>query len=146
MRRFRDAPARVAVAWLVLLTATLLSWESARSSGDYRLASAVVLLIAFLKARLIGLEFMELRAAPLRICVEITLLVEIGQGRRIGHPFVEVADSLAAVHFGPSMLRISASKPSVDVWSTEGICSNPRATAKRRRARHPANGPEAAPG
>ena len=64
MRRFRDAPARVAVVRLVLLTATLLSWESARSSGDYRLASAVVLLIAFLKARLIGLEFMELRTAP----------------------------------------------------------------------------------
>jgi caa(3)-type oxidase subunit IV len=59
-----DAPARVAVVWLVLLTATLLSWESAHSSGEYRLASAVVLLIAFLKARLIGLEFMELRTAP----------------------------------------------------------------------------------
>ena len=64
MRRFKDAPARVAVTWLVLLAATLLSWESAHSSGDYRLTSAVVLLIAFLKARLIGLEFMELRAAP----------------------------------------------------------------------------------
>jgi caa(3)-type oxidase subunit IV len=60
-----DARARVAVVWLVLVAATLLSWESARSSGDYRLASSVVLLIAFLKARLIGLEFMELRAAPL---------------------------------------------------------------------------------
>jgi Prokaryotic Cytochrome C oxidase subunit IV len=64
VRRFRDAPARVAVTWLVLLAATLLSWESAHSSGDYRLLSTVVLLIAFLKARLIGLEFMELRAAP----------------------------------------------------------------------------------
>jgi caa(3)-type oxidase subunit IV len=64
VRRFKDAPARVAVTWLVLLAATLLSWESAHSSGDYRLASTVVLLIAFLKARLIGLEFMELRAAP----------------------------------------------------------------------------------
>ena len=59
-----DAPTRVAVTWLVLLAATLLSWESAHSSRDYRLASAVVLLIAFLKARLIGLEFMELRTAP----------------------------------------------------------------------------------
>lgn len=64
MRRFKDAPARVAVVWFVLLAATLLSWESARSAGDYRLASVVVLLIAFLKARLIGLEFMELRTAP----------------------------------------------------------------------------------
>ena len=77
MRRFRDAPARVAVVWLVLLTATLLSWESARSSGDYRLASAAVLLIAFLKARLIGLEFMELRAAPrvLRFIFEAWVVV-----------------------------------------------------------------------
>jgi hypothetical protein len=64
VRRFRDAPTRVAVVWLVLLAATLLSWESAHSSSGYRLASAAVLLIAFLKARLIGLEFMELRAAP----------------------------------------------------------------------------------
>jgi caa(3)-type oxidase subunit IV len=65
VRRFAlDAPARVAVVWLVLLAATLLSWESAHSAGEYRLASTVVLLIAFLKARLIGLEFMELRAAP----------------------------------------------------------------------------------
>jgi caa(3)-type oxidase subunit IV len=77
VRRFKDAPARVAVTWLVLLAATLLSWESAHSSGDYRLASAVVLLIAFLKARLIGLEFMELRAAPrmLRAIFEAWTLV-----------------------------------------------------------------------
>ena len=64
MRRFKDAPTRVAVTWLVLLAATLLSWESAQSAGGVRLASTVVLLIAFLKARLIGLEFMELRGAP----------------------------------------------------------------------------------
>jgi hypothetical protein len=58
---------RVAALWLVLVAATLFSWESARSSGDYRVASSAVLLIAFLKARLIGLEFMELRAAPLQL-------------------------------------------------------------------------------
>jgi caa(3)-type oxidase subunit IV len=61
------AQMRVAAVWLVLIAATLFSWESARSSGDYRLASSIVLLIAFLKARLIGLEFMELRAAPLQL-------------------------------------------------------------------------------
>ena len=77
MRRFKDAPTRVAVTWLVLLAATLLSWESAHSSGDYRLASAAVLLIAFLKARLIGLEFMELRGAPrvLRFIFEAWVVV-----------------------------------------------------------------------
>jgi Prokaryotic Cytochrome C oxidase subunit IV len=58
---------RVTAVWLVLVAATLFSWESARSSGDYRLASSAVLLIAFLKARLIGLEFMELRSAPAQL-------------------------------------------------------------------------------
>jgi caa(3)-type oxidase subunit IV len=80
VRRLKDAPTRVAVVWLVLLTATFLSWESARSSGEYRLASAVVLLIAFLKARLIGLEFMELRTAPplLRFVFEAWVVVACG--------------------------------------------------------------------
>jgi hypothetical protein len=59
-----DSRARALAVWLVLMAATLVSWESARKSGDYRLASSAVLLIAFVKARLIGLEFMELRAAP----------------------------------------------------------------------------------
>ena len=77
MRRLTDARARVAVVWLVLLTATLLSWESAHSAGAYRLASTAVLLIAFLKARLIGLEFMELRTAPraLRFVFEAWVIV-----------------------------------------------------------------------
>jgi cytochrome c oxidase subunit 4 len=81
VRRFTpDAPARVAVVWLVLIAATLLSWESAHSAREYRLASAVVLLIAFLKARLIGLEFMELRAAPraLRLVFEAWVIVACG--------------------------------------------------------------------
>jgi caa(3)-type oxidase subunit IV len=74
------APGRVAVVWLVLLAATLLSWESAHSAGEYRLASTVVLLIAFLKARLIGLEFMELRAAPrvLRFIFEAWVVAACG--------------------------------------------------------------------
>ena len=80
MTRFKDAPARVAVVWVVLLAATLLSWESAHSADGYRLASAVVLLIAFLKARLIGLEFMELRTAPraLRFIFEAWVVVACG--------------------------------------------------------------------
>jgi caa(3)-type oxidase subunit IV len=80
VRRFQDAPARVAVVWLVLIAATLLSWESAHSAGGYRLASAAVLLIAFLKARLIGLEFMELRTAPrvLRFIFEAWVVLACG--------------------------------------------------------------------
>jgi len=78
VRRFTlDASTRVAVVWLVLLAATFLSWESAHSAGEYRLASTVVLLIAFLKVRLIGLEFMELRSAPrvLRFIFEAWVVV-----------------------------------------------------------------------
>ncbi len=68
---------RVAVVWLVLVAATFCSWEWVRTSGDYRFASTAVLLIAFVKVRLIGLEFMELRAAPLalRLIFEIWTVV-----------------------------------------------------------------------
>jgi hypothetical protein len=58
---------RIAAVWLALLAATLLSWESARGAADLRLATSGVLLIAFAKVRYIGLEFMELRTAPLAL-------------------------------------------------------------------------------
>ena len=56
---------RITAAWLLLGLATLVSWESARSDAGLRLATSAVLAIAFVKARCIGLEFMELRTAPL---------------------------------------------------------------------------------
>jgi hypothetical protein len=56
---------RLGAAWLLLVLATLISWESARGDGSLRLATSAVLAIAFLKVRCIGLEFMELRTAPL---------------------------------------------------------------------------------
>jgi hypothetical protein len=56
---------RITAVWLLLVSATLFSWESAHVGHDHRLASSIVLLIAFTKARFVGLEFMELRAAPL---------------------------------------------------------------------------------
>ena len=56
---------RFSLIWLVLVTASLLSWESmAIAGGDARLGRAAILLITFLKVRLVGLEFMELRQAP----------------------------------------------------------------------------------
>jgi hypothetical protein len=71
------APKRVTAVWLVLIAATLCSWEWVRGSGDHRLASSAALLIAFVKVRLIGLEFMELRAAPflLRLIFELWTVV-----------------------------------------------------------------------
>lgn len=57
---------RVRVAWSVLVSATLLSWwlgvEHALLGAQS--AGVAVLLVAFIKVRLIGMTFMELRTAP----------------------------------------------------------------------------------
>ena len=60
---------RITTAWLLLVLATLVSWESAREDVPLRLATSAVLAIAFVKVRCIGLEFMELRTAPLPLRV-----------------------------------------------------------------------------
>jgi hypothetical protein len=67
---------RILAVWLLLVAATLLSWET-RGASDRRLATSAALLIALMKARLIGLEFMELRRAPLalRLAFELWVLV-----------------------------------------------------------------------
>jgi hypothetical protein len=59
---------RLTVIWVLLVLATLVSFDGARlgeNEGAYFLATSVVFVIAFLKVRFIGLEFMELRHAPL---------------------------------------------------------------------------------
>jgi hypothetical protein len=68
--------ARILAVWLLLVAATLVSWET-REASDPRLATSAVLVIALMKARLIGLEYMELRRAPLplRIGFEVWVLV-----------------------------------------------------------------------
>ncbi len=56
---------RFSLIWLILVVASLLSWESMAIAGDdARLGRMVILVIAFLKVRLVGIEFMELRHAP----------------------------------------------------------------------------------
>ncbi len=54
------------VVWALLILATLVSWILGTQHGihDHTLASVVILLIAFIKLRLVGLYFMELREAP----------------------------------------------------------------------------------
>jgi len=57
---------RVAAIWALLMTATLVSWLL---GGDHVIhgrdaVGAVVIVIAFVKVRLVGLHFMELRGAP----------------------------------------------------------------------------------
>jgi hypothetical protein len=56
---------RLTLVWLSLVGATLLSFESMLLGGDgARLARCAILVIAFGKATLVGLEFMDLRNAP----------------------------------------------------------------------------------
>jgi hypothetical protein len=68
---------RIVPTWLLLVAATLLSVELfARIGQDPRLPTMAVMLVAAIKARLIGLDFMELRHAPipLRLAFEAWLL------------------------------------------------------------------------
>jgi hypothetical protein len=59
---------RVTVVWLGLVAATGLSWESAHlDAADVRLLTSAVLVVAFVKVRYIGLEFMDLRHAPVAL-------------------------------------------------------------------------------
>jgi caa(3)-type oxidase subunit IV len=59
---------RVTIVWLVLVCATVLSWWLGTDHGFVHgasSASVVILAVAFMKARFVGLYFMELRDAPL---------------------------------------------------------------------------------
>lgn len=60
---------RVSWLWAALMAATALSWAlghglGAGAGADLRWSGTAVLLIAFLKARVVFLDFMELRHAP----------------------------------------------------------------------------------
>lgn len=57
---------RVALVWVVLVGATIVSWILGTDHGGagHRTASLLVILVAFVKLRLVGLHFMELRDAP----------------------------------------------------------------------------------
>jgi hypothetical protein len=57
---------RITIVWLGLTAATLLSWRIGTDHSVHaHLATIVVLLVAFLKIRFVGLYFMEVRDAPL---------------------------------------------------------------------------------
>ncbi len=60
---------RVSLVWGVLVLATIVSWVfgSAHAGVGYRTASVLVIVVAFVKIRLVGLHFMELRDAPLAL-------------------------------------------------------------------------------
>jgi hypothetical protein len=56
---------RAGVSWLILVVATLASFALGTDHGTGALVVVVVLAIAAIKVRLVGLDFMELRHAPI---------------------------------------------------------------------------------
>ena len=55
---------RAGASWLFLVAATIVSWAVGAEHGTGSLVVVVVLGIAAVKVRLVGLDFMELRHAP----------------------------------------------------------------------------------
>lgn len=55
---------RINIVWLLLIAATLLSFESG-FLGNGHIVRALILILAFVKVLFVGREFMELRDAPL---------------------------------------------------------------------------------
>ncbi len=64
MQAFEFVRNRAGVSWLLLVVATLASWLVGAEHGTGSTAAVVVLAIAAVKIRLVGLDFMELRHAP----------------------------------------------------------------------------------
>jgi Prokaryotic Cytochrome C oxidase subunit IV len=67
------------VVWFVLIAATLLLWYLGAEHGvqDAQLATVLILVVAFIKWRFVGLYFMELRDAPvpLRLIFEAQCVI-----------------------------------------------------------------------
>jgi len=72
--------------WGVLIAATIVSWwlgtDHGLGSDDHQVASTLILLVAFIKVRFIGLYFMDLRDAPIVLralfegyCIAVCTLV-----------------------------------------------------------------------
>lgn len=71
--------------WLVLVGATCVSWWLGADHGFHgssgpKIGATIILSIAFVKVRLVGMWFMELRASPpaLRLAFECWVLVVAG--------------------------------------------------------------------
>ena len=56
---------RAGVSWLVLIAATLVSYALGADNGVGSVIAVAVLAIAAIKIRLVGLDLMELRSAPI---------------------------------------------------------------------------------
>ena len=60
---------RAGFSWLILVAATVVSWAVGAEHGTGSMVAIVVLAIAAIKVRLVGLDFMELRHAPIPLRV-----------------------------------------------------------------------------
>jgi len=56
---------RAGASWLFLVALTVVSWAVGAEHGTGSMVAVLVLGIAAIKVRLVGLDFMELRHAPL---------------------------------------------------------------------------------
>jgi uncharacterized membrane protein len=69
---------RVTLVWLLLVAATVLSWEMGHGAGfsNLRYASCAIIVVAFVKVRFVIQEFMEIRTAPrfMRAIADVWLL------------------------------------------------------------------------
>ncbi|GAY22200.1 hypothetical protein SFOMI_2755 [Sphingobium fuliginis] len=71
---------RATALWLLLIALTVLSLEFFQKlgfGGDHRLGAAIVIVVAFIKVRIVGLEYMELRNAPLPLRLFFELWVAV---------------------------------------------------------------------
>ena len=70
---------RTSLIWLLLVGATILSFELGHGVGldDATAAGAAILIVSFIKVRLVILDFMEIRDAPrwMRIVGEIWVVL-----------------------------------------------------------------------
>ena len=58
---------RAGLSWLVLIAATVVSWAVGAEHGTGSTIGVLVLGIAAIKVRLVGLDLMELRHAPIAL-------------------------------------------------------------------------------
>ncbi len=83
MIRMMKTEYRLVMVWSVLVAITIASLETIHLKGrisDERFQGAAVILLAFIKVRLIMLDFMEIRHAPigLRIALESWVVAACG--------------------------------------------------------------------
>jgi caa(3)-type oxidase subunit IV len=56
--------ARSTYVWVVLIAVTIVSWAVGAEHGVGSTVAVIVLALALIKVRFVGLDFMELRSAP----------------------------------------------------------------------------------